>query len=135
MSTENSTTNEEISIIKTASCPSLSGRSTINYDIGTLGDSQYVRLSGNSGGGLYCKDWVSMADVQALLTGNPSVSSKTLQPVYAGKSANSPGFLLAALVKEKLCNNPTQSAPEVPPSKPIKVKTPAKLKKSSKAAK
>jgi hypothetical protein len=122
---------EQIQVVRSGSAPSLSGRSTINYDIGTLGDIQYIRLSGNSGGGLYCKEWVAVADAQALLAGNPSVSSKTLQPIYAGKSANSPGFLLAVIVKEKLCSvpNTTQSV------KTAKVKTPAKDKKSSKAAK
>lgn len=122
---------EQIHVERTASCPSLSGRSTITYDIGTMGDTQYIRLSGNSGGGLYCKEWVSMADVQALLSGSPSVTSKTLQPIYAGKSANSPGFLLAALVKEKLCNVPNTD----PPTKQVKVKTTAKAKKSSQATK
>ena len=122
---------EQIQVVRSGACPSLSGRSTITYDIGTLGDSQQIRISGNSGGGLFCKEWVAVADVQPLLSGNPSVTSKTLQPLYAGKSANSPGFLLAAIVKEKLCNNPNTDSP----SKPVKVKTPAKLKKSSKAAK
>lgn len=30
--------NEEIKVIKTASCPSLSGSSTITYEIGAKGD-------------------------------------------------------------------------------------------------
>ena len=107
---------DEIQVVRTASCPSLSVRSTISYEIGSLGDSQYIRLTGNTAGGIFCKDWVAMAVIKQLLTGNPSITSKTLLPVYAGKSANSPGFLLAALVHEKMCStgkgsSPTDKAP------------------------
>jgi len=118
-------TTSEIQVVRTASCPSISGRSTISYEIGSLGDSQYIRLSGNSAGGIFCKDWVPMADIQKLLSGNSSITSKTLQPVYAGKSANSPGFLLAALVHEKLCTTgkdttPTEATPTNPDTSPQK---------------
>ncbi len=116
---------QEIQVVRTASTLSLSERSTITYDIGTLGDSQYIRLSGNRGSGLYCKDWVAVADVKALLSGNPSVSSKTLQPLYAGKSANSPGFMLACVNDMMKDSTPTTS----PPSKPAKVKKAAKAAK------
>jgi hypothetical protein len=130
-------TNEvnEIQVTRSASCQSLSERSTISYDIGTIGDSQYIRLSGNSAGGLFCKEWVSMADIQKLLEGKTSVTSKTLQPVYAGKSANSPGFLLAALISEKMATGkdtttkdsiPTEKLPATPPQKkPAKNKQPS----------
>jgi len=67
-----------------------------------------------------------MADIQSLLVGNPSVTSKTLQPLFLGRSTNSPGFLLAAIVNEKLCNIPTKSAPDVPQTKSAKVKKSAK---------
>ena len=128
MSKEEPMCKEEIQVVRTESTLSLSERSTITYDIGNQGDSQYIRLSGNSGSGLYCKDWVAMADIKQLLSGNPTVTSKTLQPLFLGRSTNSPGFLLAAIVNEKILNIPTKSAPEVPPSKP------AKVKKTTKAA-
>jgi hypothetical protein len=92
-------------------------------EIGSKGDSQYICLAGNSAGGLFCKDWVSMAVIQPLLSGCPNLTSKTLQPVYAGRSSNSPGFLLAALVHEKVCTTGTGkeiSVSEVPPKKPAK---------------
>ena len=123
---------QEIQVVRTESCPSLSGRSTITYDIGSKGDTQYIRLTGNSAGGLFCKDWVAMDVIKPLLAGCPIVTSKTLQPVFAGKSANSPGFLLAALVHEKLCNTgkdstPPTSAPPTPPKKPAKKVTAKKI--------
>jgi hypothetical protein len=124
---------EEIQIVRSGATLSLSGQSTITYDIGSKGEDQYVRISGNSASGLFCKDWISLADIQQLLEGSAKVTSKTLQPVYAGKSANSPGFLLAALVHEKLCTTgndttgkesvPAETSPEVPlQKKPAKVK-------------
>jgi len=70
-----------------------------------------IRHTGNAAGGIFCKDWISMLDIQQLLSGNPSITSKTLQPVFAGKSANSPGFLLAALVHEKMCTTGKDSSP------------------------
>lgn len=97
----------EIQATKTASCPSLSGKSTITYDIGSQGDSQYIRLSGNSAGGLFCKLWIPLTDIQKLLSGSPKLTSKTFQPLYAGKSANSPGFLLACVFQERLAERPT----------------------------
>lgn len=128
------TTNEEISSIRTESCPSLSGRSTITYEIGTKGDSQYIRLIGNSAGGLFCKDWVAMADIQALLAGCPTVTSKTLQPLYAGRSSNSPGFLVACIINEKMATgkdtndiHPTTPAPSIPPKKTAKKVTAKKI--------
>lgn len=119
---------EQIQVVRTESTLSLSERSTITYEIGSKGENQYIRLSGNSAGGLFCKDWVSMADIQPLLSGCPNVTSKTLSQLYAGRSSNSPGFLAACIINEKMAIgkdtekkdcNPT---PDIPPSKPAKVK-------------
>jgi hypothetical protein len=120
---------QEIQVARTSSCPSLSGRSTITYEIGSKGDSQQIRISGNSAGGLFSGVWVEMATIKPLLAGSPNVTSKTLQPVYAGKSANSPGFLLAALVHEKLCSTGKEtSAPDIhPQKKPAKKVTTKKI--------
>ncbi len=116
---------EEIKVIKTASCPSLSGSSTITYEIGSRGDSQYIRLSGNSGGGLFCRDWISIADIQQLLSGSAKITSKTLHPVYAGKSANSPGFLLGCVLHEKIVD----PFPGEPPSDSQRQKKTSKKQK------
>lgn len=118
----NTKNEEEIQVVRSGACPSLSKASTISYEIGSLGGSQYIRLSGNSAGGLFCRDWVSMADIQQLLSGSAKITSKTLLPVYAGKSANSPGFLLACVLHEKLVEN----FPAKPPSDPQPQKKPAK---------
>lgn len=114
---------EEINVLKTASCLSISGKSTITYEVGSQGDQQFIRLSGNSSGGLFCKEWVSLADVQQLLKGVPQPTSKTLQPLYVGRSSNSPGFLLACAIHEGLAEKipPAEnSTPQLPSSKPAK---------------
>lgn len=92
---------EEIKVIKTASCPSLSGRSTIAYEVGGKGECQYIRLSGNSAGGIFCKDWISLTEILQILSVSPKLTSKTLHPLYSGKSTNSPGFLLACILNER----------------------------------
>ena len=120
---------QEIQVVRSDSCPSLSGRSTITYEIGNKGDSQYIRISGNSAGGLFCKEWVDMADIQPLLAGTPNITSKTLQKIYLHKSSNSPGFLLAALIHEKLCTTGKENNPATPT--PPQKKT-AKAKKGAK---
>ena len=128
------TTNEEqIQVVRSTECPSLSGKSDLTYEIGILGEVQYIRLIGNSAGGLFCKGWIAMADVQVLLAGSPNVTSKTLQPLYAGRSSNSPGFLIACIINEKMAagkdtndTHPTKSVPSVPPQKKSAKKVTAK---------
>lgn len=117
---------EEIKVIRTASTNSLSGKSTISYEIGTRGDQQYIRLTGNSAGGLFCKEWILLSDVQQLLKGVALPTSKTLQPLYEGRSSNSPGFLLACAIQEGLVEKTPAS--EQPTPKPVSSK-PAKVKK------
>ena len=129
MNTISTTNEEEIQVVRTASCPSLSARSTITYEIGSKGENQYIRLSGNSAGGLFCKEWVPLSEIQQLLAGSPNLTSKTLQPLYAGKSSNSPGFLLACVINENLAEkdrSPADHDPESPSQK-----KPAKAKKDT----
>ena len=112
---------EEIKIIKTASCPSLSGGSTLTYNIGCLGESQYIRVIGNTAGGLFCNDWISVSEIQELLAGCPKPTSKTLKPLYENKSTNSPGFLLACVHHERgstpAGNGNILAEPDPPPEK------------------
>lgn len=88
---------EEIRILKQAQTENLSGRGILNYEIGSKGDSLYIRLSGNSEKGLFCKNWVPMEAIHQLLTANETITSKVLQTLYDGRSVNSPGFMMAVL--------------------------------------
>lgn len=94
---------EEIRIMKTASCPSLSERSTLSYEIGCLGDSLFIRLSGNTGKGIYSKAWIALSQITPLQNGDDTpITAKILREAFKGKSVNTVGFLIAALIAEGL---------------------------------
>ena len=94
-------TNPEIRILKTASCPSLSGKSQLTFNIGcNLAGEVHFQVCGNTGGGYWNDDWVAQSSIQAVLdrlTKGAPITSATLRPIYALKSTNSPGFLAAVL--------------------------------------
>lgn len=96
---------ESIRLLKSGTCPSLSGMSKLVYEIGCGPDSEiYIRISKNSGGGFYSQDWVAwdqLLKVLAKQAGMPIVSN-SLAPLFEGKSVNTAGFLLAALKNEGL---------------------------------
>ena len=90
-----------VRILKTASCPSLSGKSTLTYNIGcnAQGEIQFQVIA-NDGGGFWNDDWVPQSDIQAVLDSQGQghdLTSASLRSLYPSKSTNSPGFLLAVL--------------------------------------
>lgn len=89
-------------ILKSSTCKSLSGDSTLTYSIGhDKTQGMIIRIMGNSGPGLFCKDWVSIEEIERLLSNcRKPFSSRVLSSVYKGRSANSSGFLMAALLEE-----------------------------------
>ena len=92
-------------ILKIANCGSLSGRSTLTYHIGVIEANSEIqlRLFANTAKGYFCKEWVSMALIDLLLTEAKSFSSGDVQRLFfQGKSVNSGGFVLAALRHEGL---------------------------------
>lgn len=95
-----------IRVLKTGTCPSLSGKSNLEYKIGCSGKSEIqFRISANSGGGFFSDDWISLSDIQEELDKVPSgkpITSFSLSPLFKGQSANSPGFLFATLKQEGL---------------------------------
>ena len=97
---------EKIRVLKTASCESLSGRSTLTYEIGCTGDKLIlIRLIENTGAGMYSKAWLPMSQIIQLLSAEDKpITSRTINPLYTG-SANSCGFMLAVLRNEGLIKN------------------------------
>lgn len=93
-------------ILKTGTCPSLSGKSKLTYQIGREGSSDIqFRVTANSSSGFFSQDWVSLSEIQEELDKVPSgksITSFSMVPLYRGKSMNSPGFLFAALKQEGL---------------------------------
>jgi len=91
----------EIRVLKTASCPSLSGKSNLTFNVGcnTVGEIQF-QVTGNDGGGYWNDDWVAQSSIQAVLDRLPKgspITSATFRSIYPSKSTNSPGFLAAVL--------------------------------------
>lgn len=91
-------------ILKVSTCPSLSGRSELTYQIcrNTEGEIQF-RIVSNSGSGQFNTDAVSLNQITKLLTEHPAekpLTSSVLSPLFRGKSSNSPAFLFAALKAE-----------------------------------
>jgi hypothetical protein len=64
-----------------------------------------IRIAANTGGGFWSKEYVAVAAIVNLLESVPEdqpITSVHLFQMFTGKSQNSPGFLLAVLLKEGL---------------------------------
>ena len=85
---------QEMRTLKTGSCPSFSGRSTLTYKIGCTNDREvYLCLVDNSGSGIFNKESVELAHIDALITSmEKPITSGSLQGLFKGKSSNSAGF-------------------------------------------
>ena len=98
--------NLEMRVLKTATCKTLSGKSTLTYQVGITPDSVvHIRITKNSGGGFFSDEWISYDTVQAALKKRregQAITSFLLIPVFSGKIANNSSFLLAALKHLKL---------------------------------
>jgi len=96
----------EIRVLKTGSCPSLTGKSTLTYQIGCTPESDIqFRVTGNTGGGFFSDEWVAFNVIQAAFDKQPKdrpIISLILYPLFQGRSLNTPAFLLAALKSEGL---------------------------------
>ena len=95
-----------IRILKIGSCPSLAGKGKLTYHIGCTDKSEVqFRVYANTGGGFFNNDWISLSAIQQVFDKHPSskaLTSHVLNPLFRGQSANTPGFLLAALKQEGL---------------------------------
>lgn len=91
---------DNLRILKVATCPSLSRASQITYHLGLKEDDNqiYLRIAGNSGGGLFAKECIALDAIITAIQdqGDHPITGKTLRPLFLGKSANTPGFALAA---------------------------------------
>lgn len=105
---------QAIRILKIASCPTLSGKSTLTYHIGCAvngegictADSEInLRIYANDGGGFFSNEWISLDKIQQVFAKVPAdkpITSFVLHSIFRGKSVNTPAFLLAALRQEGL---------------------------------
>lgn len=93
-------------ILKIDNCPTLSGKSSLTYHLGVTAKSDiHIRVFANTGGGYFSQEWIAWKAIQTALKKLPadkSLTSMALIPLFKGKSANTPGFLLAVLRNEGL---------------------------------
>ena len=95
-----------LKIVSTSKCQTVSNKSTLNYQIGVDDeDNIFIRVNGNTGGGYFSNEWISLDNITSILSDVPTdntITSINLIPLFKGKSVNTPGYLLAALVSEGL---------------------------------
>jgi hypothetical protein len=92
---------QEMRILKTGECDSLSGKSTLTYRIGCKDDNEVsIALTGNSGAGIFNSDWIVLEEIHSLLANQEKVTSGSLHELFDGRSSNSAGFFVAVLLKE-----------------------------------
>ena len=108
-STEAAVAVPAIRVLKIASCPSLSGKSTLTYhvgcDAGTGASEICFRVFGNSGGGLFSNEWVKLSEIHQAFAKVPNeiaITAHLLSPLFRGRSSNTQAFLLSSLKHEGL---------------------------------
>jgi hypothetical protein len=98
--------NPDMRVLKTATCKTVTGKSTLTYQIGSLPDSTvHIRITKNTGAGFFNDEWVALQDIRRALADGPEgqpLTSFLLQSLVKGKSVNTPAFLMAALTHERL---------------------------------
>ena len=98
--------NTDMKILKTSSCKTLSGKSTLTYQIGSTPDSiVHLRIAKNTGGGFFSDEWIALDDILRVLkkrSVDSPIMSHFLTPLLKGKSVNTSAFVLAALSHLKL---------------------------------
>ena len=90
--------------IKQDTCPGLSGKNTLTYEIGLEKDKTFwLRLVKSSGGGFLHNDWILIdAIMDTLRKAATPFTSWAVHMLFLRKSINSPAFLMAVLKHEGL---------------------------------
>jgi hypothetical protein len=93
-------------VLKTATCPSLSGKSKLTYQVGCKVDGQIqLQVQSNTGKGYFSKEWVALNSISVLLSKVPAgkfITSASFKSLFKGKSVNTAGFLTAVMRHEGL---------------------------------
>jgi hypothetical protein len=102
--TTNDSQEASITIIKKGTCKTLQGTATLTYHIG-LDDTGAIlwKIAASTGNGMFSTEYVAFADIQKVLADwstDLPITSFSLKSLYANRSVNTPGFLLATLVNE-----------------------------------
>ena len=100
VSPENPSENPDalIRVLKSGSCPSLTSRSTLGYQLSLKDDSElYLRLVINTGSGFFSKEWVACSVIEQLITGAAELTSTSFKTLFPNKSVNTGGFVMAVV--------------------------------------
>jgi hypothetical protein len=91
-----------VQVLKEATCPTSSARSTLTYQVGVdESGAIYLKVASNDGGGFFSNEWIAFTDIQAAIEAWPDdqgITSMTFRKIFRGKSANTPGFLIAVML-------------------------------------
>jgi hypothetical protein len=105
MSNEETTINEAptlddlVQVMREGQCPSVSGRSTLSYHLGHIGEREFfIRIYENSGRGMFARDWIFAKEIEGVISGDGPITSSAFRDLYAGRSINTGGFLMAVLL-------------------------------------
>jgi hypothetical protein len=94
---------DEMKVFKEGTCPSLSQKSTLTYEVGCGNDrAVHIRITGNTGKGIINRGWIMLADLEPLLKNGEPVTAKAMRSILQGRSSNTVGFLTAVLLAERL---------------------------------
>ncbi len=98
---------DPIQTIHEGQCESLSGRSTLTFSIGRHPETQalHLRIVGNTGGGMWCDEWIPGSEIDAVVIGDPELTSRSFQVLKPGRSTNTAGFVMAAVKSMGLIRN------------------------------
>lgn len=90
---------DPIEVIHVGESQSVSGRSTLSFEIGRHKEegSLHLRIADNSGRGMWCKNWASASAIQDIVLGEGELTAKSFHALHPGKSINTGGFVLAVL--------------------------------------
>ena len=100
--------NPDVVIVKVATAPKLSprGEGGITYQIGRIGESVYVRIEKNEGGGSHSREFVPVSAISTAITPamkrGATFKSDALKATFVGKSQCNSGFLVAVLRAENI---------------------------------
>ncbi|MBK9682647.1 MAG: hypothetical protein IPO59_04945 [Betaproteobacteria bacterium] len=98
---------DPIQVIHEGQCESLSGRSTLTFSVGRHPDTGalHLRIVGNTGGGMWCDEWIPGSEIDAVVIGDPELTSRSFQVLKPGRSTNTAGFVMAAVKSMGLIRN------------------------------
>jgi len=95
----------EIMHLITSKTKTVSGKSTLTVHLGrSLNGDAFIRIYSNTNNGFFSAEWIRVADILTILENQNggSFTSFIFQQLFEGKSVNSPSFLTAILLHEKV---------------------------------